>query len=251
MTRLVAVHFCPAYDIAAPAIVAAAESRSASASTMAGFWPPISAWTGMPRRAARSTMPRPVATDPVKETACTARAASNSPTLEPESGAMLRSLGQVRRRQFNQTKRGTERRRCRLDDDPVAHGERGSALPQRDRHREVPRADRSDHADRMTLDDQLPIPAWRGIDRGLGIERRLGVVTKDRHSPRDLAAGLRDGFADFARGQFRERGGVCLDRCRPAAESTTACGGVAGPAALRGCASRDERPYLRAPSRGS
>jgi hypothetical protein len=69
ITRLVAVHFCPAYPIAAAAIAAAAASWSASGSTMAGFCPPISHCTGMPRATARRATACPAPTEPVNETA--------------------------------------------------------------------------------------------------------------------------------------------------------------------------------------
>ena len=71
MTRLVAVHFCPANPATAPAIWAAARAGSASGSTMAGFWPPISACTATPRPAAAPTTDRPAATEPVNDTRST------------------------------------------------------------------------------------------------------------------------------------------------------------------------------------
>jgi hypothetical protein len=64
----VAVHFWPAYPIAAPATVAAVDSRSASARTSEAFSPPISAWQGMPRATEAAATERPAATEPVKET---------------------------------------------------------------------------------------------------------------------------------------------------------------------------------------
>ncbi len=49
----------------------AARPRSASASTMDAFCPPISAWTRPPRPATRATTSRPTGTEPVNDTAAT------------------------------------------------------------------------------------------------------------------------------------------------------------------------------------
>lgn len=69
MTRLVAVHFCPAYPATAAARSAAARPMSASGSTIAALSPPISACTGTPRSVAARITVRPAAVDPVKESA--------------------------------------------------------------------------------------------------------------------------------------------------------------------------------------
>src|SRR5690606_40243356 len=72
IARLVAVHFCPAKRIAPLTTMSAALSRSASASTIAAFLPPISSWYLMPRAAASWAMWEPTALEPVKVTALTA-----------------------------------------------------------------------------------------------------------------------------------------------------------------------------------
>ena len=68
ITRLVAVHFCPANPAIAAAIWSAAVAMFASGSTIAGFCPPISACTGMPRATPAAATARPAATDPVNDT---------------------------------------------------------------------------------------------------------------------------------------------------------------------------------------
>ena len=81
-------------------MAAAARSRSASASTIDGFWPPISAWIRPPRAATRRAMSRPTGTEPVNDTAATSgfsisgRAASAPPsstwkTPSGRTGAMI------------------------------------------------------------------------------------------------------------------------------------------------------------------
>ncbi len=62
------MHFWPAKPIAAPAMIFAADSRSASGSTIDAFSPPISAWLAMPRAVAAAATPSPTAVEPVKET---------------------------------------------------------------------------------------------------------------------------------------------------------------------------------------
>ncbi len=83
MTRLVAVHFCPAYPNAAAAICAAAASRLASSSTMLAFCPPISAWTCTPLPAAATLTLRPTAADPVKETTSAASISAAPSSASP------------------------------------------------------------------------------------------------------------------------------------------------------------------------
>ncbi len=96
MARLVAVHFCPANRMAPLMTTSAAWSRSASASTMAAFLPPISSWYLMPRAAACRAMWAPTALEPVKVTAFTAWCwISASPSWDPGPVTTLKTPGGI------------------------------------------------------------------------------------------------------------------------------------------------------------
>ena len=81
IARLVAVHFWPVLHIAPETRCASAWSRSASASTIAGFLPPISSWIFAPLSAATFFSSLPTAFEPVNEIATTRGSrTSGSPT---------------------------------------------------------------------------------------------------------------------------------------------------------------------------
>ena len=88
--RRVAVHFWPA-DQNAPAYDAStARSRSASAITISGLWPPSSSCTRLPSFVASSRTELPVATEPVNEIARTRGSrTSAAPTTEPRPVSTL------------------------------------------------------------------------------------------------------------------------------------------------------------------
>ncbi len=92
ITRLVAVHFCPAYPAMAAAMCAAANPRSASGSTNAAFRPPSSACTGTPRPVAARTTARPTPVEPVKETT-SAVSTSAAPSSAPPGSTVNTSSG--------------------------------------------------------------------------------------------------------------------------------------------------------------
>ena len=69
MARLVAVHFCPVEKNAAFTTFSTAELKSASASTMVGFLPPISSWMRSRRLEASACSQLPIWHDPVNDTA--------------------------------------------------------------------------------------------------------------------------------------------------------------------------------------
>ena len=85
MARLVAVQRWPVEKNAAFSTQSTATSRSASASTMVGFLPPISSCTRASRSAPTAAMPRPTPSEPVNEIARTSGCATSGvPTLAPE-----------------------------------------------------------------------------------------------------------------------------------------------------------------------
>ena len=91
--RDAAEHFCPAYPNADCTTAGTAWSRSASASTMSAFLPPISAMTRFTCRcpgrwtAAEAVMARPTALDPVKAMSATSGCStSQAPITSPRPG---------------------------------------------------------------------------------------------------------------------------------------------------------------------
>src|SRR2546423_14610314 len=85
MARLVAVHFCPVEKNEALTTFSTAEAKSASASTMVGFLPPISSWMRRRRLDASPCSQLPISQEPVKETALSGLAVTSAwPSSPPE-----------------------------------------------------------------------------------------------------------------------------------------------------------------------
>ena len=88
MARLVAVHFWPVEKKAAFTTFSTARLKSASASTMVGFLPPISSW--MRRRRlldAAACSQSPISQEPVNETAFSPAAFTSAPPNSPPDPA--------------------------------------------------------------------------------------------------------------------------------------------------------------------
>ncbi len=121
----------------------------------------------------------------------------------------------------------------RLEHDPVAEGERGRGLPDRDRQREVPRCDQPGHA-AGTAGREGERVAGRTVRRAERVEGLLRVIAQDRDGPGHLTAGLAHWFADLTddqHGQFFGRRGKRVGgftQCRRTRRRSTAI-----PAALR------------------
>ena len=88
-TRAAAEHFWPAYPNAESTISGTASSRSASASTITQFLPPVSATTrfrcgcASGVSAAARTISRPTALEPVKATTCTRGSLTSAAPASP------------------------------------------------------------------------------------------------------------------------------------------------------------------------
>ena len=90
MTRLVAVHFWPVEKNAALTTFSTAELKSASASTMVGFLPPISSWMRRRRLDASPCSQLPISQDPVNEMALSGLASTSaSPSSPPDPATKL------------------------------------------------------------------------------------------------------------------------------------------------------------------
>ena len=98
----------------------------------------------------------PTSVEPVKQTLRTSGWVTNrSPTTEPLPGMTVKhALGQPGlERQLADPDRGQRGELGRLEHDGVAGGQRRREAPAGDRHREVPRHDDADHAERLVEGD--------------------------------------------------------------------------------------------------
>ena len=152
IARLVAVQRCPVEKNAAFNTQSTATSRSASASTMVGFLPPISSCTRASRSAPIFAMPRPTASEPVNEMARTFGCATSgiadvAARAGDEVEHALRNAGFMQ--DLDEPHARERRLRRRLDHHGVAGDQRGRELPRRDGDGEVPGRDQRDHAERL------------------------------------------------------------------------------------------------------
>src|ERR1039457_6768335 len=85
IARLVAVHFWPVEKNAALTTFSTAELKSQSASTIVGFFPPISSWMRKRRLKASACSQLPTSHEPVNEMALSGLACTNAlPNSPPE-----------------------------------------------------------------------------------------------------------------------------------------------------------------------
>ena len=226
--------------MAAPAIVAAAASRSASASTIEAFWPPISHCAAAPRSTAIRATARPVSTDPVNGHRGDARvpderrACIAAPLHEPAA----RASGSSGARHSQQRLGARGRIRRRLPHARVAVGERRRELPCRDGDGEVPGRDQRHDAPRPPPREEQRAAVGRRVGVAVGIERRLGLVAQDRGRAGDLRARFDDRLSDLAADEVGEAGRGGLDPRRRAVQGIRARlprqRGVAGRGRARG-----------------
>ena len=136
--------------------VAAAAATSASAKTMLALLPPSSRVTRFTCSAQPAMICLPTSVEPVKQTLRTSGWVTNrSPTTEPLPGMHgEHALGQPGlERQLADPDRGQRGDLGRLEHDRVAGRQRGREAPAGDRHREVPRHDHADDAERLVEGD--------------------------------------------------------------------------------------------------
>ena len=161
MARLVAVHFCPVEKNAALTTFSTAELKSASASTMVGFLPPISSWMRSRRLEASACSQSPISQEPVKRDRLERlgvhqRAAQFAARAGDEVDHALGNARLVQR--LHDAPRAQRRGRGRLEHHGVAADQRRRQLPGRNGAGEIPRRDQPHHADRVC--------AWRTCGRG-------------------------------------------------------------------------------------
>ena len=85
MARLVAVHFCPVEKNDAFTTFSTADAKSQSASTMVGFFPPISNWMRRLRFDASACSHLPTSHEPVNDTAFSGFASTSAlPSVAPD-----------------------------------------------------------------------------------------------------------------------------------------------------------------------
>ena len=178
--RLRAQQSWPALSKTAPGAVAAARSRSESANTMLALLPPSSRVDGLTCSAHPAATRLPTSVDPVKTILRTFGCVTKrSPTTEPRPGSTWnRCSGRPDSSASSPSRmRGQRRPVGGLQQHGVAGGERGREPPRRDRHREVPRHDHADDAERLVEGDVEPAGDRDLLaDQPLG---RAGVVVQD------------------------------------------------------------------------
>ena len=150
----------------------------------------------------------------MKETAATSGCSTSWPAAvaPPSTTGTRRPAG--RPENLGQGQPGGRRGAGRLEYGRVAVGEARGGLPQRDGDGEVPRREQRRDSDRDVPGHQQLVGS--GGRDGLAVrqQRRLGVVPQDRHTPRDLAAGLGQRLADLTDNQAGDLGRPLLECAR-------------------------------------
>ena len=238
----------PALSNTAYGAVAAACSRSASAKTTFALLPPSSSVTGLTCRAQPAMICWPTSVEPVK-TILAHVGVVDEPL--PDHAALARQhLEHVLRQpglqgELGEPQRGQRGQLGRLEHDRVAGGERGREAPGRDRHREVPRHDHADHAERLVEGD-VEAAGHRDLlaDQPLRRRRVVGQHVAD-------VAGLPAGVADGVPRVAHLEPGQLLARRRPPRRSGAAAGRGrrARPPATRPTRPTRGRPPRRSPRR--
>ncbi len=201
MTRLVAVHFCPVEKKAALTVFSTAELKSASASTMVGFLPPISSWMRIRRLEASVWIQWPTSLEPVKEMALTGRGIDERAAEFParsgdEVDHAFRHAGLVKR--FDDAPGAERRDGSGLDDDGVAADQRGRHLPGGNGDGEVPGRDEADHADGLRMAKVWTRSRSEGVRMPPAREPSPGVVAEDVDGAAHFALGFGKRLAFFA-----------------------------------------------------
>ncbi len=146
----------PALSNTAYGAVAAASARSASSNTMFALLPPSSSVTRFTWSAQPAMIALPTSVEPVKQILRTAAMRDkplpdNRPATRQHSEHALGKPGL--QRELAEPDRGQRRQFGRLQHHGVARRERGREAPAGDRHREVPRHDDADNAERLAKRD--------------------------------------------------------------------------------------------------
>ena len=200
-------------------------ATSASAKTMLALLPPSSRVTRFTWSAQPAMICLPTSVEPVKQTLRTSGwVTKRCPTTDPWPGSTVNtpSGSPASSAELGEPDRRQRRDLGRLEHHGVAGRERRSETPAGDRHREVPRHDHADHAERLAERD-----VDAAGDRDLPAEEplgRRGVVVEAVADVAGLPAGVADGVAGVARPR-------------------------AGPAPRRGRRRRRRRPAAAGPAR--
>ena len=178
---------------------AAARSRSASAKTMLALLPPSSRVTRFTCSAQPAMIDLPTSVEPVKQTLRTAGWVTNRcPTTRPLPGSTVNTSSRQPglQGQLAQPDRGQRGQLGRLEHHRVAGRQRRGEPPAGDRHREVPRHDDADHAERL-VEGHVDAAGHRDLPPGQPL-RRAGVVVEHVADVAGLPAGVADGVPGVA-----------------------------------------------------
>ena len=236
-TRVAAVQSCPALKKPAPAIPAAAASRSASSHTMTGALPPSSRCTRFRSVGRGPATSMPARTLPVIDTRPGVGCATSARPLSRSPHTTLNTPGrQELGRELGEHHRGLRRGLGGLEHDRVARREGGRDLPDRHHQRVVPRRHLRDDADRLAPDERRV--ARHVLARGAALEhaRRAGEEPDLVDRGRDLLGGhQRLGLAGVAALGVDDVVGVALERVGdPQQREAALRRGAVAPAVERG-----------------
>ena len=192
----------------------AASSRSASASTMVGFLPPISSCTRARRLPHTSATLPPVASDPVNEMARTCSCATSAPPASPRPCTTLSDAGRQAGldEDLGQPRRAERRQFRGLEHHGVAADQRRAGLPRRNGDGEVPRRDRADDAERRPQRVHEHAVAFRRDDAAVQPRALAAVVPQDVDGAADFALRLGQRLAFLARHLPGDRIGAGLEQ---------------------------------------
>ncbi len=211
---------CPALSKTAYGALAAAAARSASAKTMLELLPPSSSVTRFTWSAQPAMIFLPTAVEPVKHDLAHQRV-GDEPLADHAALAgddRQHVLGQAGLEgELGDPDRGQRGELGGLEDDGVAGGQRRCHAPGQDRHREVPRHDDPDHAERL-VEGQVDAAGDRDLPAEHPLRRRRVVVEAVADVaglPARVAPGV-SGVADLELGQLLDV--VVDDRGEPAQE---------------------------------
>ena len=221
---------CPALSNTAPGAAAAARSRSASANTMFAFLPPSSSVTrftcrAQPAMIAAAHLGRPGEDDLAHGGGVDEALAHDRALPGDHLEDALRQTGL--QRQLGQPQRGQRGQLGRLEHDRVARREGRRQPPAGDRHREVPRHDDPDDAERL-LEGDVDAAAHRDLPSGQPLRGR-GVVVQDVADVARLPPRVADRVAGVGHLELRQLLDVGVDLLGEPAQQASAVGRVDRP----------------------
>ena len=217
MARLVAVHFCPVEKNAALTTFSTAELKSASASTMVGFLPPISSWMRRRRLEASPCSQLPIWQEPVKETALSGAALTSAwPSSPPEPATKLTtpfgmpascSASTMRHALSGAADAG-------FSTTVLPQISAGASFHAGNRAREIPRRDQAHHADRLADGEHVDAVALGGHQHARHARAFAREIAQDVDGAAHFALGLGQRLAFLARHVGRDLVETSYPGCR-------------------------------------